>query len=216
MGRPPKHYSDVELAALRDRRNELRRTQYRTDGGKRKAENQIWKDEHREQVREASRLYQRRRREINRELDNEQKRSWRAKNKDKVREYNRRARSGKFGREYNTVWQAENRKKNPIVYSLRNCKNRAARLGVKFDLEIDDIVIPKLCPVLGIPLVWGNGKKSGFHAPNTPSLDRRDPRKGYVRGNVFVMSNRANILKRDGTLDEFRKIVAYMERVGAT
>ncbi len=94
----------------------------------------------------------------------------------------------------------------------RNAKNRAARLGLEFDIDRADIVVPNYCPAIGVRLEWGYGKKSGFFAPNGPSIDRMDSTKGYVRGNIRVISNRANWLKRDGTLDEFRGIVAYMER----
>lgn len=208
MGRPPKHYSDVELAELRDRRNELRRMQYRLDGGKRKAENKEWKAAHREQVLEACRAYQRRRRAVDGEKAKERERVWRAKNKDKVKEYNKKRREGKFGREYNNSWQRANRVKDPVLYMLRNAKNRAKELGREFNLTRSDIVVPEICPVLGIVLQKGSGP---FQA-SSPSIDRVDSSKGYISGNVQVISWRANALKRDGTLAEFRKIVAYMER----
>lgn len=77
-------------------------------------------------------------------------------------------------------------------------KTRARARGLDFDIEVADIEIPDRCPVLGTPM-------------ERPSLDRHDPSKGYVRGNIVVMSTRANVLKNDGTLDEFRKLVAYLE-----
>jgi hypothetical protein len=203
-----------ELEAIKAKRNALRREEYRLDGEQRRADNRAWKEANREQVRAAGREYQRLRRLSDPERECLRERAWRAANKDKVREYNKRSRAGKFDQAYNTAWQAKNRAKFPIKYALRNCKNRAKLLGVAFNLTAEDIVVPEFCPVLGIKLEWGHSKNNGFFASNTPSLDRRDPKKGYVKGNVFVMSNRANILKRDGTLAEFRKLVAYMERNG--
>jgi hypothetical protein len=38
------------------------------------------------------------------------------------------------------------------------------------------------------------------------------PSLGYVRGNVEVISWRANSLKRDGTLDEMEKLVMWMRK----
>jgi hypothetical protein len=60
--------------------------------------------------------------------------------------------------------------------------------------------------VFGIPITKGIGRLSD----NSPSLNRIDNDKGYVKGNVEILSNRANRLINDGTLEEFRKIVAYI------
>jgi hypothetical protein len=34
---------------------------------------------------------------------------------------------------------------------------------------------------------------------------------GYVRGNVTIISNRANRIKNDASLDEVRKVVSWLE-----
>ena len=69
--------------------------------------------------------------------------------------------------------------------------------------------MPERCPVLGIPIT---PFEKGL-APGTPSFDRIDPRKGYVKGNVAIISNRANRLKCD-CIDpgELRAVAAYIER----
>ena len=73
---------------------------------------------------------------------------------------------------------------------------------------MEDIVIPKKCPVLGIRLrQW-----RGYPRPSSPSLDRIVPRKGYVPGNVCVISHRANMLKGDATWSELKKLARFMER----
>jgi len=76
---------------------------------------------------------------------------------------------------------------------------RARRKGVEFSLEISDIVIPDICPILGTPM-------------DRPSLDRTDPKKGYVRGNVKVVSYRGNMLKNNATPDEVKKVLAYLTK----
>jgi len=76
---------------------------------------------------------------------------------------------------------------------------------LEFNLDIEDIKIPKRCPVLGIELK--SGKRGN---PSSPSLDRHNNARGYVKSNVFVISRRANVLKGDGTLREFKKLVRYL------
>ena len=80
-------------------------------------------------------------------------------------------------------------------------------MGYEFNLSVDDIQIPEICPVLGIPVFVVDG----VMGDNSPSLDRLDPSKGYVKGNVNVISWRANNLKKDASTDELKLIIAYME-----
>ena len=94
---------------------------------------------------------------------------------------------------------------------LNNVKYRAARKGIPFDLTTDDLVFPAVCPVLGIPI----RARSGSFSDNSPSVDRTIPALGYVKGNVVIMSYRANRIKCHASLDDLRKIVAYMEKGNA-
>lgn len=87
-----------------------------------------------------------------------------------------------------------------------DARKRAVALGLPFAIEPDDIVIPTICPVLGLPLT-PNGARD-----NRPSLDRIIPGNGYVRGNIAVISFRANRIKSDSTIDEMIAILAYMGR----
>lgn len=80
-------------------------------------------------------------------------------------------------------------------------KTRARKKGLAFDLTEEDINIPSHCPVLGIPLFHKRGKGTGPH-DNSPSLDRIIPEKGYVKGNVIVVSSKANRIKSNATADE--------------
>ena len=106
-----------------------------------------------------------------------------------------------------------NRKKdkqsNPAKHILRNAKKRALRDGLPFDLTEDDIVTPDRCPVLGIPLVFNEGHVKD----DSPSLDKFIPEKGYVRGNVSIISHRANVMKSNATVQEVEALLRWMQSV---
>lgn len=85
-----------------------------------------------------------------------------------------------------------------------SAKWRANKGELEFDIDIEDIKIPDRCPVLGIELEPG-----GENQDNSPSLDRMDPSKGYVKGNVKVISYRANMIKSNATSDEIEAVLAY-------
>ena len=90
---------------------------------------------------------------------------------------------------------------------LSNAKGRASRDGIPFALTIADIVIPTHCPILGLPLYPATGSRGG--GDHSPSLDRIEPARGYVPGNIIVISNRANRLKSDATIEELRAIASF-------
>jgi hypothetical protein len=96
---------------------------------------------------------------------------------------------------------------------LSRCKNRAKKNGIPFDLTVEDIIIPNVCPVLGIKLIPKimEGRK-GYY-PDSPSLDRIDPSLGYIKGNVRVISARANLLKNDATVAELRLVLLDLEKL---
>ena len=65
-------------------------------------------------------------------------------------------------------------------------------------------MIPPLCPLLNVPFV--NGTKGDYEF--TPSLDRIDPTKGYVKGNVWVITKKANSMKNSATRAELLTFVS--------
>jgi hypothetical protein len=103
---------------------------------------------------------------------------------------------------------------NPYYFDARmrlwrSAKARAKAKGIEFALDPRDIVIPEFCPVLALKLTPEPGLKL---CHTSPSLDRFDNDKGYIPGNVFVISWRANCLKRDATADEMAAVLRYMRR----
>ncbi len=100
-------------------------------------------------------------------------------------------------------------KKGTPRYEMWRCaKERARKRGIPFALDLEDVVIPDVCPALGIPLVV-NGE--GAPGDDSPSLDRIIPSKGYVKGNVQVISQKANRIKSDATPAEVLKVAKFME-----
>lgn len=96
----------------------------------------------------------------------------------------------------------------PIPVSLFNrAKYRAKKKNIPFDLRKEDVVVPDLCPILGIPLKRGSVKNHDA----APSLDRIDTTRGYTRGNVAVISNRANTIKNNATPQELQAVYLWLQ-----
>lgn len=87
----------------------------------------------------------------------------------------------------------------------KNIKSRCKRTGREFSIDLEDIIIPEKCPVFGFELKRED-KQTWMCAP---SVDRIDSSKGYIKGNITVVSRRANILKRDATIDELEQLLNY-------
>ena len=120
-------------------------------------------------------------------------------------------------REAMARWRINNRAKaraateryrleNPVGRLLSAAKSRAKRDNIRFELKPIDVSIPEFCPVLGIRITIGGSRHS------SPSIDRIENSKGYIRGNVIVISDRANRLKGDATLLELQRIADFYTR----
>lgn len=117
-------------------------------------------------------------------------------------------------REYHLLVRRKSRADNPLLMKLARSKHEAKKKGIPFNIALEDLGdVPEICPVLGIPLVWnlGAGRK-GYH-PNSPSLDRIEPDQGYVRGNVRIISARANLLKNNATVEELEAVLNDLKRL---
>jgi len=86
-------------------------------------------------------------------------------------------------------------------------KYRATRLSIPFNLTAEDFIMPNICPILKIPL-------DGRDVSHEPTLDRVIPELGYVKGNVNVISHKANRLKNNATIDELLSIIKYLRQNG--
>ena len=122
-------------------------------------------------------------------------------------------RTQRYGANYDAI--AENPDlRRYLGARLTSKRNNALHKGIPFDLTISDLYpLPEVCPVLGIPLSYGGGHGA---ADNSMALDRIDPSKGYVKGNVVMVSQRANRIKNDATPAELRKIADFYAKFDTT
>jgi hypothetical protein len=108
----------------------------------------------------------------------------------------------------------ERKDADPIKFLLRGAHSRCKKNGMEFCITKDDLLLPTHCPVLGMELVYGAIVGKGMVAPyNTASLDRIDNNKGYIKGNVIIVSKRANVLKRDATIQEMEALYTFYKNI---
>lgn len=144
-------------------------------------------------------------------------RNWYNKNKEhaqkKAREYywNNKEKVLKNVQEYREKNRESIREKGKEYYrrKLKNrllnaAKARARKFQMDFDISLDDFVLPAKCPLLGIEMKVNKGRHSVKN--DSFSLDRIDSSKGYVKGNVWVISMLANNIKNNATLEDVQKL----------
>jgi hypothetical protein len=94
---------------------------------------------------------------------------------------------------------------------LDAARKRAKAKGIVFNLTLEDIEIPDVCPILGTRLD-GSSKKPPMINTTAPSIDRLDPSKGYTKDNVRIICARANSLKGNATASQSIAIALYVAR----
>ena len=104
-----------------------------------------------------------------------------------------------------TVSKNQWKNKTYIQKIYDRAKTRATRKGREFNIEIEDIVIPDLCPVFGVPLVE--------ETEYAPSIDRIDSSKGYIKGNIQIISRRANLLKNNAIIEELEMVINFLKEI---
>lgn len=98
------------------------------------------------------------------------------------------------------------KKENYIKTRIWALKHRALKDNVPFDLTENDFEVPTNCPVFGFVM-------DGKTRDTQWSFDRLIPELGYVKGNVRVISMKANRLKNNATVEDLRKIVEYLDNI---
>lgn len=143
----------------------------------------------------------------------EYQRAWREKNAEHVRQWNIEYRKANLetlkakalvkDKERRSLEKATQRES--LIYKA--AKARAKMSGIEFTISKEDIVIPEVCPLLKTPI---NLTRTVI-SDDSPSLDRIDNALGYVKGNVWVISNRANRIKGNSTWQELELIAKNLK-----
>jgi hypothetical protein len=149
---------------------------------------------------------------MSREKRLQQKREYYQKNRERILEQMKQRQREKLSdplarAEYCEKWRQYTRK-NYEARLLSSIKSKCKRFNIAFDLELEDIVIPDVCPKTGIKLTVHTERGKHY---DTPSIDRIDPKKGYTKDNIQVVSFWYNIAKLNWDekvfLDMCRKVV---------
>jgi hypothetical protein len=110
-------------------------------------------------------------------------------------------------------WREKHPKLNWCSAARWHAKVRAAKKGVPFDLSMQYIysILPDKCPVFGTPFIFSGNK---VQISESPSVDRIDPSKGYVEGNIRIVSAKANQIKSAFTTKDVSAVADWMNKEG--
>jgi hypothetical protein len=104
-------------------------------------------------------------------------------------------------------------RKNYLGSTFRNLKDRARKKNIPVEVTVEYLksIYPDdmICPVLGIKMEVGDKNRN----VNSPSIDKIIPEKGYVPGNVIIVSMKANRIKADATPDEIIKVGKFYKKL---
>ena len=147
--------------------------------------------------------------------ENKKRAEWKKNNPDKVKkqclEYNNRPEI----KERKKQWSMKHNCKSNLSYDsyirkmLKQAKNRALLKGLPFNIDKSDITIPEYCPILGTKLNWQSVRTTPPEF--VPSIDKIIPGKGYVKGNVQIISFRANFMKSDSSIEHLLQFAKNIE-----
>lgn len=119
-------------------------------------------------------------------------------------------------------------KQQVLIYRINNpkqliwtrAKRNAKMRNIEFNIEVADIPdIPVTCPVfpwIVIEYTVGQTGRGARASDTVPSLDRTDNTRGYVVGNLRIISYRANRFKSEMSPEETFYLAADAERYFGT
>lgn len=132
----------------------------------------------------------------------------RVRNREERQRANRKWNASNKGYEAKRAW----RDRDPInawaCSATGSARERARRYALPIDIDKNYVrsIVPAVCPVFGTPFEF-LGKRL---RPESPSLDRIDPAKGYVRGNVAIISLRANAIKSNACWQDIQRVADWL------
>lgn len=95
-----------------------------------------------------------------------------------------------------------------FTFTCRLKRAYCKKNGLAFNLtpEYLESIYTDSCPIFGVKFIRGNKSLD-----QSPTLDRLDPKLGYVQGNVTYISARANRIKYDATVEELGQVIKWIE-----
>jgi hypothetical protein len=115
-------------------------------------------------------------------------------------------------RESRRKWGLKNPKKSWASYANRDAHARAKKKGVPCDVDTNYIlsIMTDTCPIYNTEFKYSHNK--GVQ-PTSPSLDRIIPELGYTKGNVIVISMKANQIKSSANAQEIYAVAKWLEEI---
>jgi hypothetical protein len=110
------------------------------------------------------------------------------------------------------TWKQRNPESAWATDAVKNAKLRAAKKGLPFDLTVAYVkdILSKHCPVFGTEFKYRGNLVPG---DLSPSLDRIVPSKGYVQGNVVIISSKANNIKSAYKSTDIFKVAQWLQSI---
>ena len=149
-------------------------------------------------------------RELNKEVLKQKKKSYYSRSDIRAREKISHAERYSNNRESHIQSIRDYYEENRESFLLKKSRERARKSGLDHSIALEDIIIPEYCPILGVKLTGSFGQ--GQLQTNS-SLDRIDSTKGYIKGNVQVISRKANTMKNNATVEELKQFAKWCEKL---
>lgn len=149
----------------------------------------------------------------NREMQIQKTRDWENKQENfKEKKNEQQKKRYRANPEKHAARERQYKNKKPWRYLLYNARRRAVAKNLPINITEEYVkelfdACNGICPILGIKMETHTGKVQD----NSYTLDRVIPEKGYVKGNVAIISHRANSIKRDANLKELIQLVKWMK-----
>ena len=162
------------------------------------------KESRKEERKKASKKYN----DNNKEKIKQRSKQYRVLNKEKIAKYE----ASEKRKDWCKRWIKDKKINDPSLFLLYAAKKRAKNSNIIFNITKDDILevypLDNKCPMLGIELL----PNDRYSSDNSPTLDRIIPKNGYVKGNILVISSRANRIKNDATIEELENILLFLRK----
>lgn len=105
-------------------------------------------------------------------------------------------------------------RQDPQYRLWHSSRCRARAHGMEHTIQPADIYLPEVCKYLGVTINYQLvGEDGRVRSQDGPSIDRIDSTKGYVPGNIQVISDLANRMKQEATVEQLLAFAAGITRL---